>query len=85
MLLECANFDKILHGNFSKEFQVVVIAVFTVLLTFPTANTLFCMKFQTTFCSKLELKKEVVKTWDLSENSIFWTALYITSTRKGFY
>lgn len=58
MFLECANFYKILHGNFSKQFQVVVIAVFTVLLTFPTANTLFCMKFQTTFCSKLELKKK---------------------------
>lgn len=58
MFLECTNFDEILHGNFSKLFQVVVIAVFTVLLTFPSANILFCVKFQATLCSKLKLKKK---------------------------
>lgn len=52
MFLGCANFDKIFHGNFFEQFQVVVISVFAVLLTFPSVNILFHMKFQTTFCSK---------------------------------
>lgn len=40
MFLEYASFDKILHGNFFKQFQVVVIPVFAVLLTFPFVNIL---------------------------------------------
>jgi len=68
MFLECANFDKFLHGNFSKQFQVVVIAVFTVFLTFLSANILFLHKIPDYICSKLKLKKK--KCGRLSKNFI---------------